>query len=54
MSNTLPIALTGLSEYISAINSVRIYLTHMLTMLRVGSLKTFDYVKLDATPFKLE
>ena len=35
MSNTLPIALTRLSEHISTINSV---LTLMTTMLRVGSL----------------
>ena len=37
MSNTLPIALTRLLKYISDINSVRKKLTHMTTMLRVGS-----------------
>ena len=36
--HTLPIALTRLLEYISAINSVWKNLIHMTTMLRVGSL----------------
>ena len=39
MSNTLPIALTRLLEHISTITSVLKKLTHMTTMMCVGSLK---------------